>query len=43
MFQMEYEPLYGSVVSIDTTLNGGFVADDLNFQGDRHSRDETPF
>ena len=30
MFQMDYEPLDGSVVSIDTTLNDGFVADDLN-------------
>ena len=27
---MDYEPLDGSVVSIDTTLNDGFVADDLN-------------
>ena len=29
---MDYEPLDGSVVSIDTctTLNNGFVADDLN-------------
>ena len=30
MFQMDYEPLDGSVVSIDSTLNDGFVADDLN-------------
>ena len=30
MFQVDYEPLDGSVVSIDTTLNDGFVADDLN-------------
>ena len=27
---MDYEPLDGSVVSMDTTLNDGFVADDLN-------------
>ena len=27
---MDYEPLDGSVVSIDTTLNEGFVADDLH-------------
>ena len=30
VFKMDYEPLDGSVVSIDTTLNDGFVADDLN-------------
>ena len=27
---MDYEPLDGSVVSIDTTLNDGMIVDDLN-------------
>ena len=30
VFEMVYEPLDGSVVSIDTTLNDGMIVDDLN-------------
>ena len=43
MFQIDYEPLDGSVVSIDTTLNDGFVADDLKvLRRPSFHRDETP-
>ena len=43
VFQIDYEPLDGSVVSIDTTLKDGFVADDLKvLRRPSLHRDETP-